>query len=54
MQLIERPALISKCKILLKYNVATYSIRVIDVSDIFNFVLICLLMLVKNFILYTN
>jgi len=53
MQLIERPALISKCKILLKYSVATYSISVKIVSDVLNFVLIYLLTLVNEFKLYS-
>jgi len=35
---IKRLALICTFKILLKYNVATYSTRVKDVSDVFNFV----------------
>ena len=51
--LIERRALISKCKIPLKYSVATYSISVTIVSDVFHFVLIYLLTLVNDFILYS-
>jgi hypothetical protein len=46
-------ALILKCKIPLKYNVATYSVFVKDVSDIFKFLLLCLLTSFIDFILYT-
>jgi len=38
----------------LKYNAPTYSISFKDLSDVFNFVLICLLTLDIDSVLYTN
>jgi len=42
-----------KCKLLLKYSVETYSVSVKGLSGVYNFVLICLLILDIDFILYS-